>query len=78
MTDIAGILSYISGFAIMAVIYAILTLGLNVHWGYTGLLISVLLASSLLEPIHRHCSPQPLLTLSFLKITYLVETYQRF
>ena len=37
MTDIAGILSYITGFAIMAVIYAILTLGLNVHWGYTGL-----------------------------------------
>jgi len=37
MIDITGILSYITGFAIMAVIYAIFTLGLNVHWGYTGL-----------------------------------------
>jgi len=37
MIDITGILSYITGFAVMAVIYAIFTLGLNVHWGYTGL-----------------------------------------
>lgn len=35
--DISGIISYISGFAIMAIIYAIFALGLNVHWGYTGL-----------------------------------------
>ncbi len=37
MTDIAGILGYLTGFAIMAVIYATFALGLNVHWGYTGL-----------------------------------------
>jgi len=37
MTDIAGILGYLTGFAIMAAIYAIFALGLNVHWGYTGL-----------------------------------------
>ncbi len=35
--DISGIISYISGFAIMAVIFAVFALGLNVHWGYTGL-----------------------------------------
>lgn len=32
-----GIISYIVSFAAMASIYAVLTLGLNVHWGYTGL-----------------------------------------
>jgi len=37
MTDIAGILGYLTGFAIMAIIYAVFALGLNVHWGYTGL-----------------------------------------
>jgi len=35
--DLSGLIGYITGFAIMAVIYAIFTLGLNVHWGYTGL-----------------------------------------
>ncbi|MEE8471043.1 MAG: branched-chain amino acid ABC transporter permease [Dehalococcoidia bacterium] len=35
--DISGIASYVTGFAIMAAIYAVFTLGLNVHWGYTGL-----------------------------------------
>jgi branched-chain amino acid transport system permease protein len=35
--DFSGVIGYITGFAIMAVIYAIFTLGLNVHWGYTGL-----------------------------------------
>ncbi len=35
--DIAGILGYITGLVIMAAIYAIFALGLNVHWGYTGL-----------------------------------------
>jgi len=35
--NIEGIFSYITGLSIMAVIYAIFTLGLNVHWGYTGL-----------------------------------------
>jgi len=34
----AGILSYLVSFAIMASIYAILTLGLNVQWGSCGLL----------------------------------------
>jgi branched-chain amino acid transport system permease protein len=37
MTDIAGIAGYLTGFAIMAIIYAVFVLGLNVHWGYTGL-----------------------------------------
>jgi len=31
------ILHFLAGFAMMAGIYAIITLGLNVHWGYTGL-----------------------------------------
>jgi len=35
--DISGIISYITGVAIMAIIYAVFALGLNVHWGYTGL-----------------------------------------
>ena len=35
---LAGILSYLVSFIIMASIYAIFTIGLNVHWGYTGLL----------------------------------------
>ena len=35
--DIVGILNYGVGFAIMAGIYSIFSLGLNVHWGYTGL-----------------------------------------
>ncbi len=35
--DITGIASYGAGFAIMACIYAIFALGLNVHWGFTGL-----------------------------------------
>ena len=35
---IAGILNFLVSFAIMASIYAIFTMGLNVHWGYTGLL----------------------------------------
>ena len=33
-----GILSFLVSFAIMASIYAIFSIGLNVHWGYTGLL----------------------------------------
>ncbi len=35
--DITGIASYTSGVAIVAAIYAIFAIGLNVHWGYTGL-----------------------------------------
>ena len=35
--DIAGIADYSVGFLIMAGIYAIFSLGLNVHWGFTGL-----------------------------------------
>ncbi len=30
-------LAYLAGFGILAGIYAIFTLGLNIHWGYTGL-----------------------------------------
>ena len=37
MGDIGGILSFLVSFAIMACIYAIFSLGLNVQWGYTGL-----------------------------------------
>jgi branched-chain amino acid transport system permease protein len=36
--EIGGILSFLVGFAIMAAIYAIFSMGLNVQWGYTGLL----------------------------------------
>ncbi len=36
--DITGILSFLVSFAIMAAIYAIFSMGLNVQWGYTGLL----------------------------------------
>lgn len=36
--EIGGILSFLASFAIMAAIYAIFSMGLNVHWGYTGLL----------------------------------------
>ncbi len=35
--EIVRILHFLAGFAIMASIYAIFSLGLNVHWGYTGL-----------------------------------------
>lgn len=35
--EIIRILHFVAGFAIMATIYAIFSLGLNVHWGYTGL-----------------------------------------
>ena len=31
------IVFFLAGFGILAGIYAIFTLGLNVHWGYTGL-----------------------------------------
>ena len=35
--DISGIISYTTGVVIMAGIYAVFSLGLNIHWGYTGL-----------------------------------------
>ena len=35
--DVSGIVSYLAGFVIMAGIYAVFALGLNVHWGFTGL-----------------------------------------
>ncbi len=35
--EIVRILHFVAGFASMASIYAIFALGLNVHWGYTGL-----------------------------------------
>ena len=35
--DVSGLLSYLAGFVIMAGIYAVFALGLNVHWGFTGL-----------------------------------------
>jgi branched-chain amino acid transport system permease protein len=36
--EIQGLLSFLASFAIMAGIYGIFSLGLNVQWGYTGLL----------------------------------------
>ena len=36
--DIVGVANYFVGFVIMAGIYSIFSLGLNVHWGFTGLL----------------------------------------
>ncbi len=35
--DVIGIIDYSVGFLIMAGIYAVFALGLNVHWGFTGL-----------------------------------------
>jgi branched-chain amino acid transport system permease protein len=35
---LGGMLSFLISFAVMASIYAILSLGLNVHWGHTGLI----------------------------------------
>jgi len=35
--DFSGLLSFLAGYATMASIYAILSVGLNVQWGYTGL-----------------------------------------
>ena len=35
--ELIGLFNYLVGFAIMAGIYAIVALGLNVHWGFTGL-----------------------------------------
>ena len=35
--QIQGLLSFLTSFAIMAAIYGIFSLGLNVQWGYTGL-----------------------------------------
>jgi branched-chain amino acid transport system permease protein len=35
--DIGGILAYLISLAILAGIYAVFTLGLNIQWGYTGL-----------------------------------------
>ena len=35
--EIGGIIAYLVSLAIMAGIYAVFALGLNIHWGYTGL-----------------------------------------
>jgi branched-chain amino acid transport system permease protein len=35
--QIGGIVAYLVSFAIMATIYAVFSLGLNIQWGYTGL-----------------------------------------
>ena len=35
--DITGIIDYSTGFFIVAGIYAVFSLGLNIHWGYSGL-----------------------------------------
>ena len=37
MADLAGVLSYGSFFLVFALTYAIIVLGLNLQWGYTGL-----------------------------------------
>lgn len=36
--ELGGVISFLTGFAILVAIFAILGLGLNVHWGYTGIL----------------------------------------
>ncbi len=35
--DLGGLLAYFAAFAVMAAIYGVFCLGLNVQWGYTGL-----------------------------------------
>jgi len=35
--EISGLIAYLVSFIIMAGIYAIFSLGLNIQWGYTGL-----------------------------------------
>jgi branched-chain amino acid transport system permease protein len=35
--ELGGIIAYLVSLAIMASIYAVFALGLNIHWGYTGL-----------------------------------------
>jgi branched-chain amino acid transport system permease protein len=35
--ELEGLLRFLAGFAILAGIYAVFALGLNIHWGYTGL-----------------------------------------
>jgi branched-chain amino acid transport system permease protein len=35
--DLGGVISFLTGFAILVAIFAILALGLNVQWGYTGI-----------------------------------------
>ena len=35
--ELGGVLAYLVSFAIMASIYAVFSLGLNIQWGYTGL-----------------------------------------
>ncbi|MFQ5828741.1 MAG: branched-chain amino acid ABC transporter permease [Candidatus Methylomirabilia bacterium] len=37
MPDLGGLLAYLVSFAVMAGIYGVFCLGLNVQWGYTGL-----------------------------------------
>ncbi len=36
--ELGGVISFLTGFATLVAIFAILGLGLNVHWGYTGIL----------------------------------------
>ena len=36
--ELADLVAYLSGVAILAAVYAVLALGLNVHWGATGIL----------------------------------------
>lgn len=36
--DLGGVISFLTGFATLVAVFAILSLGLNVHWGYTGIL----------------------------------------
>ena len=36
--ELGGVISFLTGFAILVAIFAISALGLNVHWGYTGIL----------------------------------------
>jgi branched-chain amino acid transport system permease protein len=35
--DLGGVISFLTGFATLVAIFAVLSLGLNVQWGYTGI-----------------------------------------
>lgn len=71
--EFAGVLDYIVGFAVMAGIYSVMALGLNVQWGFTGLFnigiagffaLGAYTSALLTGPPHRDSS----------KTTFLAET----
>ena len=53
--EVIGILYYLVGFAIMAGIYSVFSMGLNVHWGFTGLFNIGIAGFLRWAPTHRRC-----------------------